>query len=234
MCTTVHVRINDPSSVTPERFAPPGERAEQRSKGPRRARQPSADRFIFWPPPPALAALRPLCVFAQRGRCMPAETHRAKTRERKKKEAAVVGFAVKVSTFTYSRAQIVVKKKSKTGGTVCSRINLVGKRRHTMNYATDKEHRGHLTRQRTAHKVFAVLALVATLGIWVAVAGFATRQAASGGAQHLGRRLLFIPRYSWPTAPPGPAGCLLPFRAFCTTYGTRYPPDIFTAATGSY
>mmetsp|Transcript_1600 Transcript_1600/g.4109 ORF Transcript_1600/g.4109 Transcript_1600/m.4109 type:complete len:109 (+) Transcript_1600:597-923(+) len=108
-----------------------------------------------------------------------------------------------------------------------------------MHYSTDKEHRGLLTRKRRFYAALVALKLVATLALWFTIALVATKRNSSSppsvqAGTNLGRRLLFIPRYSWPTAPAGPAGCVWPLQSICTVWGTRYPPDIFTAATGSY
>lgn len=142
-----------------------------------------------------------------------------------------VDVTVKYTSFACKRAKVVVKKKNKhTGEWTSATVNLVGRRTRNMHYSTtDKKNDRRVASVRG--RILAILALVATLGVWVTIAGFSTQE---GAATTMGRRLLFIPRYSWPTAPPGPAGCLLPFRALCTSYGTRYPPDIFTALTGSY
>merc|ERR1711887_453630 len=137
--------------------------------------------------------------------CMAEVPHQGQQGQQKRRCARPrkdVDVTVKYTSFACKRAKVVVKKKNNR------RVASV---------------RG---------RILAILALVATLGVWVTIAGFSTQEGAA--AATMGRRLLFIPRYSWPTAPPGPAGCLLPFRALCTSYGTRYPPDIFTALTGSY
>ena len=49
-------------------------------------------------------------------------------------------------------------------------------------------------------RLYAAIALVITLGVWIAVASVA---ASNQNDLRAHRRLLFIPRYSWPTAPPG-------------------------------
>ncbi|QDZ21658.1 hypothetical protein HOP50_06g41850 [Chloropicon primus] len=149
-----------------------------------------------------------------------------------KKKHPEVSCSIQYRSFTCRSARVVIKRKSCKGDTVFFKHNWGSRNTKNMNYSTDKEHAGHATRARLVRKVAAVFVLVATLTLWMAVAGYASRQSEAGASAAAGRRLLFIPRYYWPTAPPGPAGCL--FRGACTTWGTRYPPDIFTALTGSY
>lgn len=170
----------------------------------------------------------------------PAPPATTTTTRRSKKRAARSprpNVTVRYTSFACRTAHVVFKHKSKkTGDTIFSKIKLADRKTKRMNYssAQEREHGGHLTRQRKLHKLVALLVLVGTLGLWLAVAGMASRTQGTKAAASGFRRLLFIPRYSWPTAPPGPAGCILPFEGICTGWGTRYPPDIFTAITGSY
>eukprot|EP00205_Picochlorum_sp_RCC944_P006124 CAMPEP_0182613266 /NCGR_PEP_ID=MMETSP1330-20130603/24563_1 /TAXON_ID=464278 /ORGANISM="Picochlorum sp., Strain RCC944" /LENGTH=77 /DNA_ID=CAMNT_0024832949 /DNA_START=186 /DNA_END=416 /DNA_ORIENTATION=+ len=77
-----------------------------------------------------------------------------------------------------------------------------------MQYSNQKEHEGFVIQKRNRRKVYAVFALIATLLLWITIAGLASSHSSEDGGRSLGRRLAFIPRYSWPTAPPGPAGCI--------------------------
>merc|ERR1712224_496994 len=129
--------------------------------------------------------------------CMAEVPHQGQQKQKQKRRCARprkdVDVTVKYTSFACKRAKVVVKKNKHTGEWTRATVNLVGRRTRNMHYSTtDKKNDRRVASVRG--RILAILALVATLGVWVTIAGFSTQE---GAATTMGRRLLFIPRYSW-------------------------------------
>merc|ERR1711933_514702 len=94
--------------------------------------------------------------------------------------------SIKYSSFTCRTAHIVIKKKSPKGN-VYSKVNLVARKRRIMQYSNQKEHEGFVIQKRNRRKVYAVFALIATLLLWITIAGLASSHSSEDGGRSLGR-----------------------------------------------